>query len=374
MRKKIRPFSKIQKHLFSALLSAVSMMAAVCISSVYSCVFGHLPFNCIPVFILFIILTSCNTADKLYGILCSFFSVSWLSLMYICPYFKSRLTKTGYLIDVSCTLVITVLISLLTFHLAEQADLASEAKEQLAEAEKEKMRANLLRAVSHDLRTPLTGITGNSLTYLESRDTLTDDEKNDIVRNIYEDSTWLVDMVENLLTITRIGEGDLTISTHEEPVEEVVAEALQKTETRHRGCAILVSAPEDLIMLPMDPILIEQVIINLLENALFHSCAGKPVELIVEDHPDCVSFAVRDYGKGIPKNILRHLFEGTGFTASAPGAKKGHGIGLVICKTIVAAHHGTITGRNHADGAEFVFTLPKGKEEQHESKNQYSSD
>lgn len=104
------------------------------------------------------------------------------------------------------------------------------------------------------------------------------------------------------------------------------------------------------------------------------SGAGTAVDFIVEDHSDCVSFTIREYGNSISKNMLEHLFEGTDYTASVSDVKKGMGIGLVICKTIITAHHGTITGRNHPGGAEFVFTLPKRKEDHHESQNKRPSD
>lgn len=249
--------------------------------------------------------------------------------------------------------------------LIRQSNLIAEHEKELAEAETEHMRANLLRAVSHDIRTPLTGIIGNSSAYLESKDFLTTDEKDDIVRNIYEDSTWLIHMVENLLSITRINDNSLPINTSEEPVEEVVGEALSKIEKRYPTCSIRAAIPDDFILLPMDAMLIEQVIINLCENALLHSGSIEPMDFIVQNQADYVSFTVKDYGRGIPENKLDHLFEGQAYQAGTSDVQKGMGIGLVICKTIITAHHGTLVGYNHEHGAIFTFTLPKtnGKKE-----------
>ena len=113
-------------------------------------------------------------------------------------------------------------------------------------------------------------------------------------------------------------------------------------------------------MIPMDAVLIEQVTINLLENAIVHSGSILPIDFIVEDHPEHVSFIVRDYGKGLSEEKLQNLFEtGTYNNSRSSDSRKGMGIGLSICKTIITAHHGTLSGRNHADGAEFCFTLPK---------------
>lgn len=364
---KVQTSSKIQGHLSSILFSVFCMATAAGISSACSCVFRHFSSSCLLIFVLFIILASCHAADRLYGILCSVFTVLWLNLEYIDLRPDLSFASADHLADVLCAVIIAAFISLFTFSLSKRAALASATKAQLAEAEQESMRANLLRAVCHDLRTPLTGIIGNSLTYLDHHDTMSEAEKEALVRSIYEASTWLIHMAENLLTITRIKESDLSINTREESVEEVVAEALQRTEKRHKGCFIHVSVPEEFITIPMDATLIEQVIINLLENALLHSGTKKPIELIVENHQSFVSFTVRDYGNGIPRHMLEHLFEMAGQNGSTENTGKGTGIGLVICKTIITAHHGTITGCNHADGAEFVFTLPKNKETDHES-------
>ena len=219
---------------------------------------------------------------------------------------------------------------------------------------------SLLRAVSHDLRTPLASIMGNSLILMENGSNLDSDEKNKILSYIHEDSSWLSNMTENLLTVTRIRNDDLAITSRDEIVEEVVGEALQKMKRRHPDFLIQAKIPEDIIMIPMDAILIEQVIINLLENALLHSSSAKPIDLLVENTPQEAVFTVRDYGQGIPSELVDTLFDGTACTmAHTADSKKGNGIGLAVCKTIIDAHHGSITGKNHDHGAEFIFTLPR---------------
>jgi two-component system sensor histidine kinase KdpD len=233
------------------------------------------------------------------------------------------------------------------------------AKKASQEQKPEKVDANLLRAISHDLRTPLSGIMGNSLLYLENHDSLSEEEKLNLVGNIHEDSGWLINIVENLLAVTRIRDIDGTLGTREEIVEEVLGETLHKMELRHPGFEIRASIPDEIIMLPMDALLIEQVIINLLENALLHSDSREPVDVIVEDGKGLVTFTIRDYGQGIPKEILDCLSDAAPTMAAAPDSHQKTCIGLAICKAIVSAHHGSFMGRNHSHGAEFVFTLPK---------------
>ncbi len=243
---------------------------------------------------------------------------------------------------------------------AVRANTIREQEKQLSEIELEKMRVNLLRAVSHDLRTPLTGIIGNSSLFLDQETLMNESAKRELVSNIYQDATWLLHMVENLLSVTRIQGDNLSISTQEESVEEVIADSIGKIETFYPDTDIRVTIPDELILLPMDAILIEQVAINLMSNAVLHSENKGPIDLIVRSTPHAVSFSVRDYGVGIPPAKLNHLFDGTAYTpSSSSDACKGMGIGLSICKTIITAHHGTILGRNHENGAEFVFTLPR---------------
>lgn len=354
--RKLNLLPSYQKHLFSLTISFLCLTAAIGLSCILHSVAGKNPVNTTLLFILFLIVVSCCTAGYFYGI---------LYCLLTCLYFlKQNIIPFDYPVTFVSMLAITVFISTLASHLALQANTIAEREKQLSEIEMEKMRANLLRAISHDLRTPLTGIMGNSVVFLENQAHLSEQEKAAIVTNIYEDSNWLINMVENLLSITRIRDQDLCISTNEESIEEVVAEALQKMEKRHPECVIHARIPDQFIMLPMDAVLIEQVTINLLENALYHSRSSDPIEFIVEDKGEEVTFTVRDYGVGIPAEKLNSLFDGMDYTnPQSVDTHKGMGIGLAICKTIITAHHGTLTGKNHKNGAEFTFTLPKTKEE-----------
>lgn len=352
--------TRLKQHLFSIFFCIFLMGAATGAAFLYHHFVPENNANIALIYVCALIIISRYTVGYGYGIACCLFAVICVNYMFTYPYFEINFTLLGYPVTFLGMSALTLIISTLTSHLASQSAVIERREKELAEAEKEKMRANLLRAISHDLRTPLTGILGNSSVYLENRDRLSEEEKADIVSTIYADSSWLLNMVENLLTVTRIQGTNLSIATSEESVEEVVSEALQKLHKRYPEAIIHVQIPDEMILLPIDAILIEQVTINLLENAVLHSQSDKGIDLLVEDHPDSVSFTIRDYGVGLSKEMLDNLFDGTAYSSSRTSdARKGMGIGLSICKTIIAAHHGTLIGRNHAQGAEFVFSLSK---------------
>lgn len=360
MTQKLWKLPKHKQHLFSLLFSLLIMGAATGLALMYYHAVAENSANIALVYILALVLVSRFSVGYWYGIVCSLFAVVCVNYLFTYPYFQINFTLTGYPITFLGMLAISLLTSTMTSHLSRQAMFIAEREKLLAEAEKEKMRANLLRAISHDLRTPLTGIIGNSSLYLENKDLLSEKEKAEIITNIYDDSNWLLNMVENLLTVTRIKGDNLSITTSEESVEEVIAEALQKLHKRYPATKIRASIPEEFLMIPMDAILIEQVIINLLENAIVHSGSTESIELTVKNQDTTVSFTIKDFGKGIPPSNLNALFDGSSYSPSQTAdARKGMGIGLSICKTIVAAHHGSLIGRNHEKGAEFTFTLPK---------------
>lgn len=222
------------------------------------------------------------------------------------------------------------------------------------EAEKEKMRANLLRAVSHDLRTPLTNMIGASSTYIEAKDMLSQQQRDELVMSIHEDSNWLLQMVENLLSVTRIKANETKVTKSKEPVEEIVAESLEKIKKRYPTAKLKVTVPTDYLLVEMDGILIEQVLINLIENAIKHAKSKKPIDIKVLQKEDKVYFSVIDYGIGIDAKRLPTIFD----TNLPMDNSKGMGIGLSICKTIIEAHDGKIEVIPHDLGTEFRFWLP----------------
>lgn len=243
----------------------------------------------------------------------------------------------------------------------EHFALLEQSQELLLESEKEKMRSNLLRAVSHDLRTPLTGMIGASSAYLDAKTFLDEEYKDQLIQGIYDDANWLLNMVENLLSVTKIDQTreNATVAKQAEPLEEVVSEALMRFKKRYPDSPVNVKIPSEFLMIPMDVTLIEQVIINLLENAVVHGKGERPIDLFVEKSETDVIFHIRDYGKGIPKEHIPFIFDGYSLSQTEHNdTHKGMGIGLSICKTIILAHQGQIDAISYEEGAEFLFRLP----------------
>jgi Osmosensitive K+ channel histidine kinase len=242
----------------------------------------------------------------------------------------------------------------------ERQRLSDEQREIIVEVEKEKMRSNLLRAIAHDLRTPLAGILGASSAISENGNGLNEATREKLNADIQEEAQWLIRMVENLLSVTRINEGASKVTKSPEAAEEVVAEAVSRIKKRSPQRNIIVSVPDELLEVPMDGTLIAQVLINLLENAIKHSANESPIEVILKKNEKWAVFEVVDNGKGIADEDFPYLF-----TSYVPNGKKssdssrGMGIGLSICMTIIKAHNGTMDAHNRKEGgAVFRFMLP----------------
>ena len=241
----------------------------------------------------------------------------------------------------------------------ERQSLLDEHQKLAVETAKEKMRGNLLRAVSHDLRTPLTTMIGSSSIYIENNKGLTETEKLNLVMRIQEDSNWLLHMVENLLSVTRIVQETAKVIKRPELLEEVISESILRLKKRHPEVNVDVKIPTEVLIVPMDATLIEQVLINLVENAIHHAHPTKPIEINAYKEKSSVRVDVIDDGIGIPPNKLNSLFDGYCPNENmSSDTTKGMGIGLSICKTIISAHSGTITVQNLTKGAMFTFTLP----------------
>ncbi len=317
-------------------------------------------------YVLGIVYVARYTAGYLWGFLFSVTSVVCINYFFTYPYHNFNMTLEDYPITFAAMLIIYIITSAMTTDIKKQAEILAQQEKELMEAQKEKMRANLLRAVSHDLRTPLTGIIGNSDSYIKMENSLSAQEKRHIVENINNDANWLLNMVENLLSVTRIDNSTAKVKKSLEALDEVVSSAVVRFKKRYPNAQLKVKLPDDVIMVMMDATLIEQLLINLLQNAQVHSQTVEPIELRVEEYSTKIWFYVRDYGIGISEDKIHTIFDGEGYNKDkdvGTDGYKGMGIGLSICKTLVKAHGGDIKVRNHSKGSEFYFYLPKETEE-----------
>lgn len=239
--------------------------------------------------------------------------------------------------------------------------LATKQQETVVMAETEKARNSFLRGISHDLRTPLTGIIGASSTLLENPDELPQATRAQLAESIQSDAEWLLSLVENVLSITKVQQNNMTVLKTEEAVEEVVGEAVAAFRRRHPGAVVTVIPPRELLLASMDALLVTQVINNLLDNAWRHGGAGVAIAVEIQEQNGFAEISVLDNGPGIRPEIMASLFEMQ--PGRATDASRGMGIGLTICRAIVEAHDGWIEGHNNpAGGARFSFGLPLEKE------------
>lgn len=310
------------------------------------------------IFVLAVLFVSRFTDGYRYGVIAAMVAVVGVNYIFTYPYFQIDFTITGYPITFLAMLAVAISVSALTTQIKKQEQMR-------LEVEKEKMRANLLRAVSHDIRTPLTSIAGSAAGILDNQEVLSSEKVLDLVGNIKEEAEWMVRMVENLLSITRMNTENAKIDTREELVEEVVSGSVVKFQKRFPEIQVVANIPDEVLLVPMDVILIEQVIVNLMENSVVHGRATE-IQILVERKKREIVFRVKDNGSGIEPEILPHMFDGSiGSSAGEPGdSKRNMGIGLSVCKSIVKAHKGNMQAANNKEGGASVsFTIPFEGEE-----------
>ena len=304
-------------------------------------------------FVLGVFIVSLRTKGYVWGVIASLLGVLLVNYAFMFPYYAFDLLSPVNLATAIVMLAVSVMTSTLTTQISIQ-------QEEKAAAERERMRASLLRAISHDLRTPLTSIYGACSVMLDNRDTLTEERELTLLTDMQKDADWLIRMVENLLSVTRIDEKKMLVSKTPTVLEELIDSVLVKFNKHYPGQQVEVSIPEDFISIPMDALLIEQVIINLLENAVLHArgMTCLCLEVAIEGNQAC--FCVKDDGCGIPQNQLSNLFTGQidRNQAVSDGQRTGMGIGLFICAAIVRAHGSEIRACNRPEGgAAFRFAL-----------------
>ena len=307
------------------------------------------------IFIFAVFLISLLTDGFAYGIISSISGVLAINYAFTYPYFALDFLDTVNLISAVIMMAVSILTGMLTIRVKK----LSAAQE---ESEKERMRANLLRAISHDLRTPLTTIYGASSTLRTKRDILTVEQQDTILKNMEEDAKWLVHMVENLLSVTKIDGKQIEITKSPVILDELIDSIMTKFMNRYPEQQVILDVPEDVVIIDVDAILIEQVLMNLMENAVVHAKNMTYISFRVFTLGQQVVFEIADNGCGIKDDRLKQIFSGI-YEAEETGAdakKRNIGIGLSVCSTIIKAHGGEISAENRkSGGALFRFTLEK---------------
>lgn len=313
----------------------------------------HIPEQVTTSFAFAVFLISLLTDGYFWGLGAAASSILLVNYAFTFPYFEFNFTIPSNFYSAVVMALIAVMTGALTTKIKHQEAMR-------AQAEKEIMRANLLRAISHDLRTPLTTIYGSSAALRENGDSLTAEQKDSMLRGIESDAQWLVRMVENLLSITRMDHGNVRIATVPTAVDELLDAVLIKFHKRYPNQNVLLDLPEDPVLISMDSMLMEQVLINLLENAVQHAVGMRYILLRITLGEGVACFEVLDDGCGIPTERLPYLFSGYYLPGEviADNTKRHAGIGLSLCATIIRAHGSQITAENRPEGgAVFRFTM-----------------
>ena len=344
---------KRQKLLKNCLITAAVFVLAILLSIFFQGL--DVPEHITTIYVFAVFLISLLTDGYAYGILSAMAGTLAVNYLFTYPYFTLNFIRPVNLISAIIMITVAVLTGTLTTKIKRHESVK-------AEGEKERMRANLLRAVSHDLRTPLTTIYGASSTLRENRKNLSEEQQDAILQSIQEDSEWLMRMVENLLSITRIDSGKIKIIKSPTVLDELIDSAMTKFKSRYPGQEVSLDLPDDIVVIPMDTILIEQVVLNILENAVLHAKGMTVLSLRVFVLGRQVIFEIADDGCGIREERLRNIFSGgSGHeTGSGDSQRRNAGIGLSVCATIIKAHGGSISAENRkSGGAVFRFTLNK---------------
>ncbi len=240
---------------------------------------------------------------------------------------------------------------------------AAEKEQATLRIRKEQLRSNLLRSISHDIRTPLTSISGNASNLLSHYKHLDDETLIQIYSDIYDDSEWLINLVENLLSISRIENGQMDLHLYPDVINDVIEEALKHIDKDAKNHHIILEPDNDIIIAVMDARLITQVMINLINNSIKNTQTGSEIRIKSQKKGSFVYVSVCDNGPGIPDNIKPHIFDmfNTGQSKISDG-RRGLGLGLALCRSIVESHKGTITlTDNKPSGCCFTFSLPIGE-------------
>lgn len=325
--------------------------------------------NFIIIFVLGILITAILTDGFFFSILLSIVSVFTYNFLYTVPKFTFHFNEKSYMFTFLLMFFISVIVSTLTYVLKKKMtqvkELAIEKNNLKNNIEKEKMKAMLLRSISHDLRTPLTAIKNGSEVLLDGKD-ITKDEEHEIIEGIYSKSDWTIRLVENLLTLSRIDGESLTVKKQDELLEEIIPQAVRNVETIIGNRKIHYDIPDDIVVIKVDATLIIQVITNILANAIHHTDDNGNIYFKVWQTGKHTVIRIKNDGSQINTEDLPHIFEPY-YRGGDNQKTNGFGLGLSICKIIITAHGGTIEANNDpVKGVYFQFALPNEDDKKEE--------
>lgn len=316
------------------------------------------------VFVLGVLLCAILTVGQVYCLLASVTSIIAYNYFLIEPRLSLQINGRDYAGTITAMFLFALLASYLVTNLRRSYQLSAQAS---LVAERERLRANLLRSVSHDLRTPLTSIIGDADMLLDEQANLSDEARLRLADDIYRDATWLRGVVENLLAVTRLEDGNTEIHTEIELVDDVIEEAIRHVSRDVAHHSLTVTPAGELLLARLDPQLIVQVIVNLVNNAIDHTPDGSHIVISSWREGDYVAIGVTDDGPGIDDADKDQIFELFYTGSHRADAGRSVGIGLSLCRSIVRAHGGTIRLWDvQPHGARFVFTLPAEEVAPHE--------
>lgn len=334
-----------------------AMLAVACSTLICFAIFPHLALTNLVMIYLLGTLAVAARGHRGPAALSATLSVLCFDFFFVPPRFTLNVSDVQYLFTFAVMFATAMIISDLTIRLREEAEAArqGELRTRKAEwdAETERVRSSLLSSVSHDFRTPLAAIVGSAGTLLTKEEILKNSGFRELLENIQTEGERLSRLVQNLLEVARLE----SVRARKElyPLEEVVGSALDRTKKTMTGRNVQVAIPENLPLIPMDAVLMEQALINLLENGNRHTPKGSPLELSAWVDGDHVTIEIADQGPGLSAEDLAHAFDKFYHNPSSEGA----GLGLAICRAILSAHGGRITAGNRpGGGAMFRLMLP----------------
>jgi two-component system sensor histidine kinase KdpD len=344
-------------------IAAVAVATAVCFA-----MFEHFELTNLVMVYLLGTLVVATRGQRGPAAFSSALSVLCFDFFFVPPRFTFAVADVQYVWTFAVMFTAAMIISHLTIRLREEAEAARQGEERSVwlmekakkaeiDAETERMRSSLLSSVSHDLRTPLTAIVGSAGALLEKESLVKNPKTRELLENIQSEGERLSHLVQNLLEATRLESGSVRLAKEMTPFEEVVESTLGRLEKTSRGRRVNVDIPENLPLVPIDATLIEQVMMNLLENAIRHTPREAEIDVSAAVDAGSLVVSVADRGPGLKQEELERVFEKFYHDPSSAGS----GLGLAICRAVVKAHGGNISAANRkGGGAIFSFRLPLG--------------